>query len=330
MLEPRPDEPDPASDRDLLRRYGVLQAISVLMSLAGLLLIVGALLTTPDLLTQNQTAGALQRLIGPFLLLALGGLLLVVGLVLNAVRAVIVRGALPPGRYRGPAIFVLLLLSIILGTVVALGAGQTALALFNGGPLSVTGTLLLITSTQVGLLAVTGGVVVAPRALVGVTLVGRLGLGRSLLMGLALAVPAWIVAQLLATLAAVVLQALGFSPDTGVAETVIERGDPTVILLAFLLVAPVAEETFFRGVVFNAWEREHGAWVAVVGSAALFALIHTSLFALVPIFALGVALALVYRTSRSLVATMAMHAGFNAISVTIALLDRLGILTLPT
>jgi membrane protease YdiL (CAAX protease family) len=300
------------------------------MILAGLLLIVGALLTTPDLLTQDQTADALQRLIGPFLLLALGGLLLVVGLVLNAVRAVIVRGALPRERYRGPAVFVLLLLSIILGTVVALGAGQTALALFNGGPLSIMGTLLLITSTQIGLLAVTGGLVVAPRALAGVTLVGRLGLGRSLLIGLALAVPAWIVAQLLATLAAVVLQALGFSPDLGVAETVIERGDPTVILLAFLVVAPVAEETFFRGVVFNAWEREHGTWAAVVGSAALFAVIHTSLFALVPIFALGIALALVYRSSRSLVATMAMHAGFNAISVTIALLDRLGILTLPT
>jgi CAAX protease family protein len=330
VVEPRPEEPPAAPDHDLLRRYGVLHAISLVMILAGLALIVGALLTSPDLLTQNQTTDALQRLIGPFLLLALGGLLLVVGLVLNAVRAVIVRGALPPERYRGPAILVLLLLSIILGTVVALGAGQTALALFNGGPLSVTGTLLLITSTQVGLLAVTGGLVVAPRALAGVSLVGRLGLGRSLLIGLALAVPAWIVAQLLATLAAVVLQALGFSPDLGVAETVIERGDPTVILLAFLLVAPVAEETFFRGVVFNAWEREHGAWVAVVGSAALFAVIHTSLFALVPIFALGIALALVYRSSRSLVATMAMHAGFNAISVTIALLDRLGILTLPT
>jgi uncharacterized protein len=330
VVDPRPDEPAQPSDRDLLRRHRVLQAISVVMVLAGLLLIVGALLTAPDLLTQNQGADALQRLIGPFLLLALGGFLLVVGLVMNAVRAVIVRGALSPERYRGPAIFVLLLLSIILGTVVALGAGQTALNLFNGGPLSVVGTLLLITSTQIGLLAVTGGLVVAPRALAGQTLVGRLGLGRSLLIGLALAVPAWIVAQLLATIAAVVLQGLGFSPDLGVADTVIERGDPTVILLAFLLVAPAAEEVFFRGVVFNAWEREHGPVVAVVGSAALFAVIHTSLFALVPIFALGVALALLYRSSRSLVATMAMHAGFNAISVTIALLDRLGILKLPT
>lgn len=300
------------------------------MILAGVVLLVGGLLTSPDLLTQNQTTESVERLIGPLLLLGLGGLLLVIGLLLNAVRAVIVRGALPPERYRGPAVFVLLLLSIILGTVVALGAGQTALALFNGGPLSVAGTLLLITSTQIGLLSVTAGLVAAPRALAGVRLLGRLGLGRSLLLGLAMSIPAWLVAQLLATVAAVVLQALGFSPDLGVADTVIARGDPTVILLAFLLVAPVAEEIFFRGVVFNAWEREHGPWVAVVGSAALFAVIHTSLFALVPIFALGIALALVYRRTRSLVATMAMHAGFNAISVTIALLDRLGILTLPT
>jgi membrane protease YdiL (CAAX protease family) len=308
----------------------VLQAISVAMILVGLVLLVGALLASPDLLSQNQTPESVERLIGPLLLLGLGGLLLVIGLLLNAVRAVIVRGALQPERYRGPAVFVLLLLAIILGTVVALGAGETALALFNGGPLSVAGTLLLITSTQIGLLSVSAGLVAAPRALAGIRLLGGIGLGRSLLLGLAMSIPAWLVAQLLATLAAVILQALGFSPDLGVADTVIARGDPTVILLAFLLVAPVAEEIFFRGVVFNAWEREYGQWVAVGGSAALFAVIHTSLFALVPIFALGIALALVYRRTRSLVATMAMHAGFNAISVTIALLDRLGILTLPT
>jgi membrane protease YdiL (CAAX protease family) len=43
-----------------------------------------------------------------------------------------------------------------------------------------------------------------------------------------------------------------------------------------------------------------------------------------------VALALVYRRTGSLLAAMAMHAGFNAISVGITLLDRLGILSLPT
>jgi membrane protease YdiL (CAAX protease family) len=333
--EPRPEglwnaEPPAAPDHGLLRRHRALQLISVAMIVAGLALPIAALLGNPDLISQNQTAESVQRLIGPLLLLALGGLLLIVGLVMNAVRALVVRGALPSERYRGPAIFVLLMLAAILGTVLALGAGNTALALFDGGELSIAGSLLLLTSTQIGLLAVTGGLVVAPRALAGVRIVGRTGLGRSLLIGLGAAIPAWIGATLLGALAAVVLKAFGLSEQAGPLDTFLERGDPTVILVAFLLVAPAAEEIFFRGVVYNAWERERGPWVAVIGSAALFAAIHGSLFALVPIFALGVALALLYRSTRSLAATIAMHAGFNAISVALALLARQGILSLPT
>jgi len=333
--EPRPEglwnaELPTSTDRDALRRYRALQVISLAMIAAGILLPIGGLLGNPDLLSQSPTPESVQRLIGPLLLLGLGGLLLIVGLVLNAVRSLVVRAALPPERYRGPAIFVLLLLAAILGTIMALGAGNTVLALFDGGELSVAGSLLLLTSTQIGLLAVTGGLVVVPRALAGVRIVGRTGLGRSLLIGLGAAIPAWIGATLLGALAAVILEAMGLSEQAGPLDTFLERGDPTVILVAFLLVAPAAEEIFFRGVVYNAWEREHGAWVAVFGSAALFAVIHTSLFALVPIFALGVALALLYRSTRSLAATIAMHAGFNAISVALALLARQGILSLPT
>jgi membrane protease YdiL (CAAX protease family) len=332
---PRPDgqwnaELPPAPDGDLLRRHRTIHLVSIAMIAAGILLPIGALLSAPDLLSDAQTPESVQRLIGPLLLLGLGGLLLVVGLVLNAVRALIVRGALPPERYRGPAILVLLAMAVIVGTIVALGAGRTALALFDNGPLSVSGTLLLLTSTQIGLLAVTGAMVVAPRALEGVRLAGQWGVGRSLLLGLGVAVPAWISAHLLGALVAVALEEIGFRQEAGVIDTVIARGDPTVILIAFVLVAPVAEEIFFRGVVYNAWERERGPMVALFGSATLFAVIHTTLFALVPIFALGLVLALVYRSTRSLVATMAIHASFNAISVIVALLVRQGILNLPT
>lgn len=335
MDEPPPDQPLPrealtASDRDILRRHRVVQVISVLMIVAGILLPVIALVSIPDLLTANPTPESVQRHLGPILLLGLGGLLLVVGLVMNAVRSVIVRGALPPERYRGPAIFVLLVIAIIVGSIAALGAGGTAIALFDDSPLSVAGTLVLLTSTQIGLLAATGALVIAPHALAGVRLVGQSGLARSVLIGVGMAIPAWIGTQLLGTLATALLHAMGFTQGPGVVETVIARGDPTVILLAFVLVAPAAEEIFFRGVVYNAWERERGPGVALFGSATLFAVIHTDLFAVIPIFALGVALALVYRSTRSLAATIAMHAGFNAISVVIALLDRFGILTLPT
>lgn len=335
MDEPRPEgvwnaEPPRSVDHDLLGRHRVLQAISVVMIVAGLVLPIVALATTPDLISATQNPESVERLIGPLLLLVLGGLLLVLGLVLNAVRALIVRAALPPERYRGPAIFVLLLMAFILGTVFALGAGRTAVALFEGGELSVGGSLLLLTSTQVGLMIITGAFVVLPRALVGVRIVGRTALGRSLLIGLAASVPVWIGATLIGAAVATLLQVIGLKEEAGPVDAFVARGDPTVILVALCLVAPVAEEIFFRGVAYNAWERERGPWMALIGSAALFGAIHGSLFAFVPIFVLGIILALLYRRTGGLAANIALHAGFNAISVTIALLARQGILTLPT
>lgn len=335
MGEPRPESAwnaqlplDP--NRDLLGRHRALQLISIILIAAGLVLPSAAILANPELVSGNPDPETVQRLIGPLLLLALGGLGLIVGLVLNTIRALIVRAALPLGRYRGPAIFVLLTQAIIVGVVVSLLAASTAVAIFNGGELSVGGTLVQLTSTQVGLLVVTGGLVVAPRALAGLRLFPATHLWRSMAIGLALAIPGWVAVTVLANLSAAVLQALGVHQEAAIVDTVMQRGDPTVIVLAVVIVAPIAEELFFRGVVYNAWEREYGTRVAIFGSAALFALIHASLFLLVPIFILGVALALVYRSTRSLPATILLHAGFNAITVTITLLARLGVISLPT
>jgi len=323
------EAPAPA-DEALLTRHRGVQVVSIAMIVLGLLLPTAVIVSTPGILTLEPKSQAIDRVIGPLFLLALGGLLLIVGLVTNAIRAVVVRGALPPERYRGPAIGVLLLLAVIVAAVVSLGAGTTAVALLDGGELSVGGTLLLLTSTQLSLLAIVGLLVVAPRALVGVRLLPESGLSRSLGIGLLAAVPAWIGATLLAYLWTALLEGIGLVQGVAIAEAVVERGDPTVVLVAFVVVAPIAEELFFRGVAYNAWIRERGPRFALYGSAALFALIHGSVFALVPIFALGIALALVYRRTGSLPAAIAMHAGFNAISVVLTLLVRQGILNLPT
>ena len=53
--------------------------------------------------------------------------------------------------------------------------------------------------------------------------------------------------------------------------------DPWLVVVAIVVFAPIAEELFFRGIVFNAWLREAGRVWAYVGSAALFAAIHLSL-----------------------------------------------------
>jgi membrane protease YdiL (CAAX protease family) len=331
--DPRPEaiwnaEPPPVTDRNPLRRHRVLQIISVVMIASGILLPVIALVGTPDLLSGNQTPDSVPRLIGPLLLLVLGGLLLVTGLVLNAIRAVIVRAALPPERYRGPAIFVLLLLALIVGNLIGLAAGADAMALVSGGQMSQGGTLVLVTALQLGMLIVVGSLVAVPRALAGMRLAPRGRVGLAILAGFGLAIPAWIGATSIAALIALVLEALGVRIEPQLVDQVVDRGDPTALLIGFVVVAPIAEELLFRGVVFNAWERERGTRVAVYGSALLFAVIHGPiLFA--PVLALGILLAQVYRVTRSLPTTMAIHAGFNAISLALALLVRLGKIDIP-
>jgi membrane protease YdiL (CAAX protease family) len=317
---PGPQPTEPATPRVDLGRYRLLQILSILFISLGLILPIGAVLVNGDLL--SSTSADLERVVGPALVLLAGLLLLIIGLILNIVRSLIVRGGLPPERYRGPAIFVLLLLALVVATIVAIPAAigsDTAAGL----------SLLLLTSTQIGLLAVTGGLVVLPRTLAGLHLLPPSHLGRSILLGFGLAIPAWIGATLISAIASGLLTAIGFKETPGAAELAVQQSDPTVILVAFLVVAPIAEELFFRGVVYNAWEREWGPRVALFGSASLFAVIHTSLFALAPIFALGIALALLYRSTRSLPASMAMHAGFNAISVVIAFLVRLHLVKIP-
>jgi membrane protease YdiL (CAAX protease family) len=326
---------------DPLRRYRALQIVSILLIVGGLVTttLVVALNLELLLAAESLDPASLGRAIGVLAGVVVGGLAFVVGLVMNAVRAIIVRRALPPTRYRGPSIFVLLLISTIISSIGVVGATGDLIALQAGGELTVGGSLLLLTITQIGLVVTAGLFVVAPEALPGVRLLPERGGGRSILLGLLLAVPAWVGATTLGLILTRLLELLGRQPEPGIVDIAVARIDPTVLILALVLVAPVAEELFFRGVVLNAWTREYGTRAGIIGSAALFAAIHANLesfdsliasvVTVVPILGLGIALALIYRGTRTLAAAMAMHAGFNAISVSIALLVRAGVLDIP-
>jgi len=78
------------------------------------------------------------------------------------------------------------------------------------------------------------------------------------------------------------------------------------------LVAPLFEETLFRGFVFAQLRHRLGLAAAVSLSAALFAFIHFSLGSFLPIFALGVVLALAYEATGNLMTPMVIHAVWNA------------------
>ena len=290
---------------------------------SGVGLVVAGVALNPSAFTSGGAVGA----VGGVLLAALGLLLSVVGLVLSGVRAVIVRGGLPETRYRGPSVAVLFVLGLIAGVVLTLALGPEGIDALLGGSAPPGVTLLALTSFQVGLLAVIGIFVIGPRALAGTHLVPNGGWGRGVLLGLGLGVPAWLGTTLLLVVVGAVLELAGLPAEPGLAEEVAASLDPTVVVLAFVVIAPVAEELFFRGVVLTAWEREYGPRVALIGSAALFAVAHISVLQAIPIFVLGLVLGVVYRRTRSLPASIALHAAFNAISVGITFLVRLGIVT---
>ncbi|MHB9090097.1 MAG: CPBP family intramembrane glutamic endopeptidase [Chloroflexota bacterium] len=104
----------------------------------------------------------------------------------------------------------------------------------------------------------------------------------------------------------------------GVRQTQSEQlalGDATpdlffLIVAAGSLLAPFAEELFFRGYVFRSYLTRIGPWGAYPISAALFAVLHLNLPALPLVLIMGGILAFLFRVSGSLVPAITAH-GLN-------------------
>jgi uncharacterized protein len=95
-----------------------------------------------------------------------------------------------------------------------------------------------------------------------------------------------------------------------------------VILL--VVITPIAEEVFYRGLLFGSlWPRIGTGWGAVI-SAALFGASHAAGGAvLVPIlFVFGLFQAYLFRWRRSLAAPIVAHGTFNLIAMVLIVLER--------
>lgn len=82
------------------------------------------------------------------------------------------------------------------------------------------------------------------------------------------------------------------------------------------VVAPIAEELFFRGFFFGGL-RKYGLTIAVLVSGTTFGLVHVAsspIGFIVPLAALGMILALLYERTGSLYAPIALHALNNSIA----------------
>jgi membrane protease YdiL (CAAX protease family) len=87
-----------------------------------------------------------------------------------------------------------------------------------------------------------------------------------------------------------------------------------LIFLAAAAAAPIAEELFFRGYVFNAYLAEKGAVIAYVASALIFGLVHGHVLLVLAIFPMGLVLAYLYRRSGTIIAPITAHGLNNAVA----------------
>ena len=91
----------------------------------------------------------------------------------------------------------------------------------------------------------------------------------------------------------------------------IELGVITIVL------APVAEEMLFRGILYPTIKQVGFPRLALWGTALLFAAIHMNLVTFVPLLVLALGLTLVYERTDNLLAPITAHALFNAMNFVI-------------
>jgi len=128
---------------------------------------------------------------------------------------------------------------------------------------------------------------------------------------------------------AFILEKLGWPvEDQAAVKLVAEAGTlwMQVYLGVFTIVlAPVAEEFIFRGVLYPFVKQLGFPRLAWFGVSALFALIHFDAARFVPLFWLALALTWLYEQTDSLLAPIAAHSLFNSIGFILVLFgDQLG------
>lgn len=89
-----------------------------------------------------------------------------------------------------------------------------------------------------------------------------------------------------------------------------------VVLSVFaVIVAPLIEEIFFRGILYPTLRQRWGILPAVLGSSLIFSLLHFHPPTFLPLFVLAVILSLALEFTGSLPACVLAHSLFNSLSI---------------
>jgi membrane protease YdiL (CAAX protease family) len=212
---------------------------------------------------------------------------------------------------------------IVLALVLALGAGFTLMAFILVPVAALVGSADDVAVVTAGLVVT----VLFDAALFGSAVVfsvaryrcswASLGLGPITMSQFWPGVGTAVLGQVIVASYAGLVQLLGpdvLLPDTNVPDELFEEWLVLPLAgVAMVLVAPLAEETFFRGFVF-AGLRRFGLFWAALASGFLFSAAHVSLGGLIPLTLVGMLFAWSYSRTGSLWTTIYAHFFFNLVS----------------
>ena len=158
----------------------------------------------------------------------------------------------------------------------------------------------------------------------GIRLSEGLGLrNKNLLRSLALAFVVFIVilpvAYGLGQVSTMLMEKMHWTPKKEEAVALVTDASSlaSAIYLGFfaIVLAPVAEEFIFRGVLFPFVKQLGFPRTAWIGISLLFALVHLSAAYFIPLFVLALALTWLYERTDNLLAPIFVHALFNAVGI---------------
>lgn len=158
--------------------------------------------------------------------------------------------------------------------------------------------------------------------------------GRAFLLGTLTVFLFFPLGQLLQLLSINLLTRLHLDPSAQTAVEVLRlaRQGPGLIgfTLVTVVVAPLAEELVFRGILYPAIKSAGFPQLALWGSSLLFATIHFNLSIFLPLLLLALVLAWLYEKTDNLLATIAAHSVFNAVNLGLFFLSDNFTAKLPT
>ena len=129
----------------------------------------------------------------------------------------------------------------------------------------------------------------------------------------------WIFAALVAYLVLTSIYTVLVDPPSEQLPSGLESADQNLLVavatgMLLIVVAPLAEEIFFRGFLYQAFRNSFGVLPGALLSALIFGAIHFEFFKLVQLAILGVILALLFEKTRSLWSPIMLHAINNALA----------------